>query len=1178
MGTYKVEVEFIAQVEQLKGQLAQAMASIKGTDASATTATTTLGRMGAEGAAAGQKIKKGADEAGQGLKGLAGTTKDASSDMGSALTGLIGKIGLVAAAWKAVKSVFGFGEMGIEFNSAMETAQLGIASLIAAQSKLTDESGRELKGREALNAALVLSSDQMQKLKIAGLETVATTQQLVVAYQQALGVGLSVGMSLDEIREITIKITQAASALGVPLNQLAEEVRDLLQGNINPRNTRIATALHITNEEVRAWQAAGGHTLADELNKRMEAFGIAGEKAALTWSGVTSNVIEASQTMAGAMTQPLFDRIKTGLQNALKDAFDLKNARISDVFSGLVEGGQIFSEALGKLVQDALAGLINMLQDLSAWLKANEEEVRSFTSDVGTLASFVGGALAEGIRVVTYLLGLLVTTLGSLSGFLPALVAGLIAGAAVNAIYAISLEGIGAAALSASLAVKTFLASLGPVGWAAIAVGVLAGAFTYMSGEADRAHASTMELLDIEAKQTRGTADLAKQYLDLAHALDKGGLSVDQTRSKKEQLRLVIEKLKSAMPEYRDQLDKITGSYKEQREQLEAIIRLKNAQPEAQYRAKLDEAAAAVKEAEALGKLILIDANNEDPNAPYAAPLGARDKFTSLLEHAKAAKAEADALKKTIIELPQSVDINPRDTPKPEASDRSGIISAREIEARLAAIQASSEEKITLEQQKQAALARAKSEYLQEAAHIEKEAAEGKFDGNQAGVDALWAANIERRKNREAAIEREFSDKRIQMEGDLQARLTAGEEGGLQQRLEAVRKHYDKLRQDAKILRTAQMTDADMAAQYEDIKRAEDAAKERARQDQIRADLGKLKQELAELAQIKGRALSFEEQAEVLDRFAAKSKEAAEAVAKLREELQVNGSASKGWFAGIKDWVTQAGNAFQTFKTLATGVMNGVEQAFTRGISGLLSRQMSFGQAMKAIWQGIAQTVIQAVAQMIARWLAMALAKKILGIQENAADGSRTAASLVTATAETWAAYAPIPGLGPVLAMAQIAAMYASMATSTGLATAQGAKVTAMRVGGLVEQPQFTWLAEDGVPEVVAPRNDFMDWAHSLVNMGANLQSNVSRNDRVVMDYSLQSAGYAREAAAASQEGSPAGYPPIQASISFPGAVILDSSDRGMETLGAMAFKGLQVHARRTGQVIEPAQPFGARI
>jgi hypothetical protein len=107
---------------------------------------------------------------------------------------------------------------------------------------------------------------------------------------------LKAGLTLDQIRVFTVNLTRAAGALGVPMNQLNEEVRDLLAGNISARNTRIATALGITNEMIRDQKQR--NTLADFLNQKFAVFNATGERTAKTFRGVTSNTKQALDTLA----------------------------------------------------------------------------------------------------------------------------------------------------------------------------------------------------------------------------------------------------------------------------------------------------------------------------------------------------------------------------------------------------------------------------------------------------------------------------------------------------------------------------------------------------------------------------------------------------------------------------------------------------------------------------------------------------------------------------------------------------------------------------------------------------------------------------------------------------------------------------------------------------------------
>jgi hypothetical protein len=332
-------------------------------------------------------LRRGAAAAEDGAKAQK-NLKTATDATGASTLSLAKQVAAAAAAFAGFQGFKFFIQEGLEFNKTIETANLGIASLITSQTEMTNRQGQVITGVDKLRVAQELATDQVNKLRIAGLQTTATTQELVVAFQQAVGVGLRWGLTLDQIRQLTIQMSQAAGALGLPMNQLNEEIRDLLGGNINARNTRIATALGITNEQIRQAQKAG--TLFDFVTKRLEAFSVAGEATAKTFSGVMSNVREALQNLAGDATKPLFDALKaTGLKT-LEEIFDMKNARISTKFAGILDVAKQVFGGIGDLLGDAIAGAVDGAKEFNVWLVENRAEVQGIFEGVKLIGEEIG--------------------------------------------------------------------------------------------------------------------------------------------------------------------------------------------------------------------------------------------------------------------------------------------------------------------------------------------------------------------------------------------------------------------------------------------------------------------------------------------------------------------------------------------------------------------------------------------------------------------------------------------------------------------------------------------------------------------------------------------------------------------------------------------------------------------
>jgi hypothetical protein len=220
------------------------------------------------------------------------------------------------AAIKALATAYGAGVLlrgmasavrtGIEFNAQMEQSRLGIAALIGAFGQVRDASGNALND---FNTNLVLAGQLQEKLKIAALQTTAEYGEMVEALQVGIGPALKAGFNTDQIVEFTKMVTQAAGAIGLPMNQLGQEIRGLFAGDIGP-DSRLANLLFtdIPRTKIKAYveelQRSG--KFFDEMKERMGAFAEAGERAQDTFSGALSNLKDAFGQALGEGTQGQF--------------------------------------------------------------------------------------------------------------------------------------------------------------------------------------------------------------------------------------------------------------------------------------------------------------------------------------------------------------------------------------------------------------------------------------------------------------------------------------------------------------------------------------------------------------------------------------------------------------------------------------------------------------------------------------------------------------------------------------------------------------------------------------------------------------------------------------------------------------------------------------------------------
>lgn len=230
-------------------------------------------------------------------------SQDLSASIGRLALSLV-SVGTAIAAIKA----------GISYLARIETASLGIASAFMTGGKYIDAtSGKALAAQDALNAAQGDSKQIIEELQYANLQTIATLDELINAYQVTLPVALAKGFDRQQVKDFTVAMVQAAGAIGLQMNMLGEETRSLLTGTIDPRTSRIATVLGLRNEDINKFKgdAAG---LFNFLMDKLAAYRVAGIASQETWAGLLSNSKDIVLQSLGKAIEPLFDALKYELK------------------------------------------------------------------------------------------------------------------------------------------------------------------------------------------------------------------------------------------------------------------------------------------------------------------------------------------------------------------------------------------------------------------------------------------------------------------------------------------------------------------------------------------------------------------------------------------------------------------------------------------------------------------------------------------------------------------------------------------------------------------------------------------------------------------------------------------------------------------------------------------------
>ena len=319
------------------------------------------------------------------INNLTGTGKQTESTFNRVTFTFRRLIGILAVFTVARRVVGGFNSMissAIQFNAELETARVGIAGLIAAAGEVRDPLGNRLGLDAQVLESQRIAIDQMNKLRKDALTTAASYDELSRAFQSAVAPGIQSGLTLDQIREMTVVISQAATGLGLAQDQLAEEIRSLFQGTITPRNTRIATALGISNQDIARAKELG--TLFEFLQGRFSAIARTGATLMNTFTGQLSNATDAFKQLLAQSSQPLFEQLKAGLKDVQKAIFAVTNDAV------------VFNPAILAAFKGLFQGLANGVQGIrSAFANIDIQGFAATLSTIGNLIGAVATALAN---------------------------------------------------------------------------------------------------------------------------------------------------------------------------------------------------------------------------------------------------------------------------------------------------------------------------------------------------------------------------------------------------------------------------------------------------------------------------------------------------------------------------------------------------------------------------------------------------------------------------------------------------------------------------------------------------------------------------------------------------------------------------------------------------------------
>ena len=519
--------------------------------------------------------------------------------LGTIFAGLAASLGLVAASVAAVGAaslaavplLVQIGRTGIQAASQLEQTRLGIASVIASVGEL-NKNDIKLTGIDALNAALPIAQEQLDKLRIDALQTALTFDQIAPAFLQAIGPGLAAGLNLDQVRKTVVDLSQLIIPLTGNASQLGQELRAIFSGEVTA-DAQVAKTLQLRREDIVAAKEQG--RLAELLAEKLRVAASAGALMGQTFEAAASNLREAGTLLATQVTRGLFDSLRENINRILPQIFAVAGGKINlaPEFQGLANALTGAFDRAGDLVGAALEGIIDGVKRLSLFLAENERAVSQIVGAIETVArvalaaaggviSFFAQSAAQlaifGTQIAPIVVGL-TTLIGLMATFGPGATVMAAATARLSFVFN-ALTASLAATRTALVATSTFLVTT-PAGWAILAASVGAAALAYGAFN-DRQQevieqADRLQLANLQGQFAR-VAELRKQIAEVdAFTGSQSNLNREQER-----FGAILSTLPARQREVIDALQEQTDKTEKLRSILQATVSEQEAQAKAQ--------------------------------------------------------------------------------------------------------------------------------------------------------------------------------------------------------------------------------------------------------------------------------------------------------------------------------------------------------------------------------------------------------------------------------------------------------------------------------------------------------------------------------------------------------------------------------------------------------------------
>lgn len=267
------------------------------------------------------------------LSGQSGKTEQSTTN----LSGAFSKANIGIAAVGAGLSYLT--KQGIAYNATIEKLTNGLTTLNALTSSNVDNFGKQLSIQDKYNIASRESIETIAQLNKINLETPHTLNETVQIYKSMYSSMKNVGVSSEQMIDLTKKLSIAAGSSGIEFQQLLAGIDGLATGTVETGSElgRFLKSMGLGNEVLKQ-----STNIYETLNSKFkDVQGIIGYEEEI------SNLENSFDQLTGALVEPFFDDVKRGIHG------------LSSMFNDLTQSVTIFYDKFKSISELSTTDQLN---------------------------------------------------------------------------------------------------------------------------------------------------------------------------------------------------------------------------------------------------------------------------------------------------------------------------------------------------------------------------------------------------------------------------------------------------------------------------------------------------------------------------------------------------------------------------------------------------------------------------------------------------------------------------------------------------------------------------------------------------------------------------------------------------------------------------------------------------